>query len=273
MNTSLRVSTGCWSQLKYALLIPAFFFLFIFIYTPFTFQQDFNLASRNWTFHLLMMTCIMVCVLAITRTVFYFLYKYIHFKWWHYVMWCFGEVLVISFFFALYTSLFHIHEDARMPYFTALPFCFKFTLLTLFFPYLVSILLRIIANKGADIENATKAPDSPLVKLYDEHKRLKLTIDASAILYVAAESNYICIHYLENDREKTYMLRNSMKSFEEAASRYGIIRCHRSYFVNPRHIKLLSRSKEGLIYTEFTVDGVDKVPVSKMYYDALASSL
>lgn len=272
MNTSLRVSRGCWSQMKLSLLIPLFFFVFIFIYTPFSFKDDFVLAGKTWTFHLLMFTCIMVGILAITRLLFYFLYKNIEFKWWHYVLWCFGEVVVISLFFALYTSLFHLHQN-RMPFFTALPFCFKFTFLTLFYPYLVSMLLTVINNKGADIEKATKAPESPLVKLYDEHKRLKFTIDASAILYVGAEANYISIHYLENDREKTYMLRNSMKSFEEVAARYGIVRCHRSYFVNPRHIKLLSRDKEGVIYTEFSVEGVDRIPVSKMYYDSLSGML
>ena len=272
MNTSLRVSKGCWSQLKYSLLIPAFFFVFILVYNPFSFRLDYDIGGKSWTFHLLMLTCIMIVVLALARLVFYFLYKYISFKWWHYVIWCCGEVLVTSFFFALYTALFHIRSGG-MPYFNALASCLEFTVLTVIYPYLFSILSRVIVNKDADLANASKIHDESLVKLYDEHKRLKLTINPSAILYVGAEANYIRVHYLENGREKSFSIRNSMKSFEEPAARHGIVRCHRSFYVNPRHIKLLSRDRDGLIFTEFDVENVDRVPVSKMYYDNLASLL
>ena len=64
-----------------------------------------------------------------------------------------------------------------------------------------------------------------------------------------------------------------MKSFEADARKHGLVRCHRSYYVNPRHIKVLSRDKEGIIYTEFTRDDVGRIPVSKQYYDQLADLL
>ena len=64
-----------------------------------------------------------------------------------------------------------------------------------------------------------------------------------------------------------------MKSFEEPAQKHGIVRCHRSFYVNPRFIKLLSRGEDGIIYTVFNVQGMDRIPVSKMYYDNLASLL
>ena len=272
MNTVLRVSKHFWAQMKYAFLIPVFFFVFIIIYDPFSFKTEFQMGGKSWTFHLLMLTSIMIGVLAITRLGFYFLYKFIELKWGHYVIWCFGEVLVTSFFFALYTSLFHLNHD-RMPYFTALAVCLKYDYLVLCYPYLFAILSRIIRNKDLEIEEAGKAPEESLVKLYDEHKRLKLTIDPSAIVYVGAEANYIRIHYIENDREKTFVIRNSLKSFEEPAQKHGIVRCHRSFYVNPRFIKLLSRGEDGIIYTVFNVQGMDRIPVSKMYYDNLASLL
>jgi len=258
--------------MKYAIIFPIFFFCFISIYTPYSFRTLFDLGGKTWTFHLLMLSCIMMVVVALTRLVFYFLYKYIEFKWWHYVTWCLGEVIVTSLFFALYTSLFHL-RGVRMPYFQALSLSLEITFLTMIFPYLIAILLRVIENKNIDIEEASKQPEETLLKLYDEHKRLKLTIDPSAIFYVSASANYIDIHYEENDRVKVYQLRNSMKSFEAAAESHGFVRCHRSYFVNPRHIKVLSKNKEGVIYTEFTKEGVERVPVSKLYYDNLANLL
>lgn len=272
MNTPLRVSKGYGSQVKYAVLMPLFYFVFCFVYNPFSMSAIYNVGGKSWTFHLLMLTCIMVGTLALTRLVFSFLYKYIPFKWWHYAVWCLGETLVISFFFALYTSLFY-RKSGGMPYFTALPYCFKTVSLTLIYPYLLCILLRIVSNKNADLAEAGQKPEESLIKFYDEHKRLKLTIDPSAVLYVSADANYIKIHYIENDRVKAYQLRNSMKSLEGDAQRHGFVRCHRSYYVNPRHIKVLSRDREGVIYTEFTREGVGHIPVSKQYYDSLAKLL
>lgn len=272
MNTPLRVSKGYGSQVKYAVLMPLFYFVFCFVYNPFSMSAIYNVGGKSWTFHLLMLTSIMVGTLALTRLVFSFLYKYIPFKWWHYAVWCLGETLVTSFFFALYTSLFY-RKSGGMPYFTALPYCFKTVSLTLIYPYLLCILLRIVSNKNADLAEAGQKPEESLIKFYDEHKRLKLTIDPSAVLYVSADANYIKIHYIENDRVKAYQLRNSMKSLEGDAQRHGFVRCHRSYYVNPRHIKVLSRDREGVIYTEFTREGVGHIPVSKQYYDSLAKLL
>ena len=272
MNTPLRVTRGYGGQVKYAILLPAFFFAFIFIYEPFNFNHWYEVGGKSWPFHLLMLSCIMAGVLALTRLIFSFLYKYVPFKWWHYVVWCFGEVLVCALFFALYTTLFHL-KTGGVSYFTALPYCFKVVLMTLIYPYLIAMLLRVITNKTSDALEAAKGPEEGLVKFYDEHKRLKLTIDPSAILYVAADANYIKIHYLENDRTRTYQLRNSMKSFEEDARKHGLVRCHRSFYVNPRHIKVLSRGNDGIIYTEFIREGVSRVPVSKQYYQTLADML
>ena len=64
-----------------------------------------------------------------------------------------------------------------------------------------------------------------------------------------------------------------MKSFESDAAKHGFVRCHRSYYVNPRHVKLLSRGKDGIIYTEFIREGVSRIPVSKQYYQKLADML
>lgn len=272
MESILRVSKGYGNQVKYAAVLPVFFFFFIFVYTPFGFREFYAVGGKSWTFHLLMLSSIMIGVLAITRLLFSVLYKYVEFQWWHYLLWCVGEVLVTSFFFALYTALFYLGKGG-MPYFNALSYCFKIVFMTLIYPYVIAIALRIIDNKRKDLEEVAKEPEDKLIKFYDEHKRLKLTIDPAAVLFIAADENYIKINYLENDRVRVYQLRNSMKSFESDAAKHGFVRCHRSYYVNPRHVKLLSRGKDGIIYTEFIREGVSRIPVSKQYYQKLADML
>ena len=269
MNTVLRLSKGYPSQLVYVVLLPMFFFFFCFVYDPFSFQGVYYVGGKSSAFHLLMLSCIMLVTLAITRLIFSALYAHLTFRWWHYAIWCCGEALVVSFFFALYTTLFYA---GRMPYYMSLPLCMRLTFLTLFYPYIILILLRIIHNKVVDYESKTAGTEDSLVKFYDEHQKLKFTIDPAAIIYISAETNYVKIHYLENERVKEYLLRNSMKALEPVSEGHGLFRCHRSYFVNPHYIKVLSREKDGII-AEFKIDNVGKIPVGKHFYDQLADLL
>ena len=136
----------------------------------------------------------------------------------------------------------------------------------------MKLLVREIDNLNAAMLERERAADSSLMKFYDEFKRLKLTIAPSALLYINAEGNYVKIHYLENGRVRDYLLRSSMKNLEEIAGRHGLVRCHRSYYINPKHVKLLSRGKEQIV-AEMQEDGVQKIPVSPQYYQRLSDML
>ncbi len=265
------MSKGIFSQIKNALLLSLFFFVFISVYRPFGFYDFYDVGGESPTHHLVMLTLIMFGVLTLTRFLFAILYKYSLFLWWHYVIWCFGEATVTALFFGLYTTLYYARAGG-IPYFNSVSYCLQVVTLTLVYPYLFSILLRIIANKTYDLENKDLAKEDSMVKFYDEHKRLKLTVASSSIIYVSAEANYIDIHYIEMDKVRSFLLRNSMKSIENTPGT-GLVRCHRSYFVNPKYIRVLSRDKEGIISVEFTLDSIGRIPVSKQYYDKLANLL
>ena len=110
------------------------------------------------------------------------------------------------------------------------------------------------------------------MRFFDEHKRLKLSIASSSILYVRSESNYVKIIYLDSGKVRDYMLRASMKSLEAIGSK-ALVRCQKSYFVNPEHITVLRKDSEGFIFAEMNIEGAPPVPVSKKNYDNLAALL
>ena len=267
MNTQLRIGKKYRSQLLYVLLLPAFFVGFCSLYNPFGMKEFYQVGGMNFGFHFLMLAAILMAVLALTRLVFSALYKHIPFKWWHYVVWCFGEVFVFSLFMALYTTLFYA---GQYNYFVILSKCFKFAYLILIFPYLFLCMMQVILNKDADL-NAE--PAETLVKFYDEHKRLKLTIDPTAIICIQADANYVIIRYMDADRIKEFMLRASMKSVEHTVGGHGLVRCHRSYFVNPRYVKMLSKNRDGMITAELLLPEVASIPVSKQFYQQLSELL
>ena len=120
--------------------------------------------------------------------------------------------------------------------------------------------------KRADVEQ------DRMLRLTDENQKLKLVIASSSVVYIAAEENYVRIHYYEGIRLKDYALRNSMKAVETLVEGKGLVRCHRSYMLNPLHVKALSKGKEGVIEAEMDA-GCPPVPVSKRYYDNLSSLL
>ena len=112
-----------------------------------------------------------------------------------------------------------------------------------------------------------------LVRFTDNTGRLKLVIAHDVILFVEAQENYISIHYMEGEKLKEYSLRQSMRGIEELMEKHGIIRCQRSYFVNPQHVKVLRRDKEGFIQAELDVAQSKSVPVSPKYYEQLSKLL
>lgn len=270
MPTSMNLPAGFTYHLLYVLLLPTFFICFCSVYDPFAVKDLYSVGGKTFFFHFLMLTSIMMGVMVITRVIFSLLYKVLTMQLWHYLLWCFGEVIVISFFHALYTTLFFGHE---LPYFMALPICFKICSLVLIYPYALLIMARELTNKDQMLVMKDSLSENSLVKFYDEHKRLKLTIDPSALLYISAEANYVKIHYLENDKVREFLLRNSMKRLEETVSKHGLVRCHRSYCVNPKHIKVLRRNKDGIIIAEMIEDGLRKIPVSRQYYEYLSELL
>ena len=267
MNTQLRIGKTYRSQLPYVVLLPAFFASFSFLYNPFGMKDFYQIGGMGFGFHFIMLTCILLAVLAVTRLIFSALYRHIPFRWWHYLVWCFGEVFVASLFFALYTTLFYGGERS---YFVVFPSCFKFAFLILIYPYLFLCLLQIIRNKEADLHTT---PSDALVKFYDEHKRLKLTIDPSAIICIQADANYVNIRYMDAERVKEFLLRASMKSVENTVSGHGLVRCHRSFFINPRYVKMLSKNKEGMITAQLLLPEMDAIPVSKQFYQQLSELL
>lgn len=257
-------------QMLYIVLVPAFFVGFCIYYNPFDIKGFFSIDDFGHSFHIVMLACIIFANLLIFRLLFLTVQKYWNMNLYEYLFWCLIEIFAAACFLALYTDLIF---GKSMNYLQSLGFSIQISYLVLIYPYAFLILWQLFRRQKESTEEKALADENALVKFYDERKKLKLTISSSSILFVTAEFNYVRINYIDSGRVKVFMLRNSMKSLAENAASYGIVRCQRSYFVNPRRIRILRRDKEGYITAELDVDGIQPVPVSKQYYDSLASLL
>jgi DNA-binding LytR/AlgR family response regulator len=255
------------SQLLYILGIPIFFLTFMLVYKPTAATRLLDMGSNMLGFNCTIIMCILLGVMIISRVLMLVLYHYQRrLDWLRYIYWEIAELITMSLFTALYmTLMFH----GEFQYFHILGQCIYFLLLISIYPYIIFNIAMAFAGQKED--NAQF--DDSLMRFVDSTQRVKLMIASSAVLYIKAEENYVHIRYLEGERLKDYPLRASMKSLEELMHKHGLIRCQRSYYINPQHIKVLRRDKEGMISAELNTPLAQPIPVSPRYYEELAKWL
>ena len=126
MGQVFRFPRTVYPNLVYVVLLPVFFMTFCLVYNPFDIQGFYaGAGGKTSAFHLVMLSCIQLGVLALTRLVFFFLNRKASLPWWRYLAWCFFEICMLSAFMALYTTLFF---GEALPFFPASSRCFKFAL-------------------------------------------------------------------------------------------------------------------------------------------------
>lgn len=254
------------TQIWHFLMMPAFFIAFILLYRPFDARTFLDAGRELFSFNLTICTCIILVCMVASRLSFYYIWRKRHISYISYGFYCLAEIFLLSLFCALYIWLI---SRRVAPYFNVLGNCLQICLMCLIIPYVVLTLVFMLIEAG---KRPVEVDNDALVRFTDSQQRLKLVIASSAILFIEAEENYVRIHYLESGLEKEYVLRNSMKTIDELVSRFGLVRSHRSYIVNPAHVKILRKDKEGVILAELDA-GTKEIPVSKKFYDRLSSIL
>lgn len=255
-------------QIWYFLIVPFYFLAFVLIYMPSGLVSLLDMPVGRFEYNLTTISLMMFAVIFIFRMIFYSLRSVLHLNWWWYIVWCAGEVFIVSVCASLY--LYSAYERAG-DFFELFLDVSTFIYLICVVPY--AIFCLALSNYGRMKFPDKVDPVDSLVRFTDENLKLKLVVASSAVMFVQADENYIRINYLEGDAVKEYVLRNSMKGIEPLAVKHGFLRCHRSYFVNPAHVELLRKDKDGAVYAQFGALKGRQIPVSRKYYDAVASVL
>lgn len=256
-------------MLAHVLVIPSFLLFFVLIYSPGWIVDMLDMNAGMHTFNLLMVMCIVLGVLCASRIPVTSVRKYLsNFSWFRYILWCLAELALMSAFVALYLTLMAKQYTGIVSYFSTLGWTLALVGSIVIYPYLLLNFLFAVLEKPEQ-----QPAEDELVRLHDSTQQLKLVVASSAIVYIEASTNYVIIKYTEGERVKDYQLRNTMKTLEPQLRKHGIIRCQRSFFINPRHVTALRKDKEGLIVAELDIQGVRSIPVSPNYYDNLSKLL
>ena len=264
MNTFPRKLTTLGTELWHIVIIPIFFLVFAALYRPVGLDALLGMDRGLYSFNVTILSAIILGCLAITRFIHYFLRNVLYKNWWTYILWCLMELLVMSLFCALYITL--MLNDGSS-FFEQVRNSLMWLAVILIFPYTVLTLVFINISL---LERSPGTPDDDsLVRFYDHNHQLKFVVAESALLYVAAEENYVRIYYLDNAQVKDYQLRSSMTAIEPVMTKAGLFRCQRSYYINPSHIKALRKDQGSSVSAELDTSGIS-IPVSRKFYDALS---
>ena len=182
---------------------------------------------------------------------------------------CALEVVLSAGFTALYLWLMSGQAEVYF-WFFGLSLLYLFVLMLI--PYAIIGFYFVMKEKDNQIMNRSRDASKEKIRFIDERDNLKLVVAGDAVLYIQSEENYLKICYLEQNEVKFCTIRSSMKRIEDLCARNGLVRCHRSYFVNKIHVQALQKDKE-FTYAVLDVPSASRVPVSKNYYEQITSLL
>lgn len=270
MKNQFKIFSKFGIQMLYIIIIPFFFLAFVVIYEPFGILQSPIATTRTfYQFNIAMIMCIILLVIITSRVLVHSFRNKINVDKSFYRLLMVAEIVTISLFTALYVTLI---TKGQVTYFSALLYSTLYLFSILIYPYLL-LELALLLKDANEAKNYTEINEGERIRFYDDRKALKFVVSASSILFIEAQENYVLIHYLDGEQIKTYQLRTTMKKIDESLSFSGLIRCHRSYFVNPNRINALRKDKDNMIYAELNDKTNTSIPISKKYYEDVSAKL
>jgi len=257
-----------WGNIIRLVLFTAIFALvFINVYAPFGADSYLKLSGIRLFLYSSFVILTGIGVVVISRLIMFLYSRKKILNYWRYILWVTSEILVMAFVYCIYVKFILADPRDFMIIFsasiknTALIILIPYTILWLFFSW------QDNATKLAqlqEMEGPLKSKNIGMIPFRDEKGSLRLSIQMADLLYLEAADNYVSVHYLQRGKVQRFMVRNSMKTYEEQFSNSSIIRCHRSYMVNLEKVDIIRKEKDGL-HLELDSDSPISLLVSKTY--------
>jgi DNA-binding LytR/AlgR family response regulator len=241
-----------------------FAYIFINIYRPFGYNNWYKIQEWKLMIASAVVVLTGMIIIILSRLVLLHLKKTHEITYGVFIWFVTAEIILMG---AFYTSLevFILH-DTRSP-FNLMFNAIQNTSLILLIPYTLSFLFFAwtdIKKKFDQMLHQFRDPSDIFIPFKDEKGNLKITIKCSNVLYLESNDNYVNIHYTDNGKRKTYMIRSSLKQYESELESYPVYRNHRKFSINIKNVKLLIKEKKGF---ELVINSEqeEKIPVSRSY--------
>ena len=265
------------NQIFMVLFVPFFALVFINLYRPLDFDRiddsflrafDISREARVQLITMMMVFGGMV-IAAVSRAIMWLYAKKSTMTYIGYILWIFGELLAMATAFTLATLL----TDTTRTVTELFKNSFVKTFLIVFIPYALCYIyfiwqenMRELSALRKQIERDETVLQKAYVQILDEKGEMRLSVRRENLLLIESADNYVCVYYLNGDKTKKTMVRNTLSRVAEHLQGSRVVRCHRSYMINLEHAKVMHRDKEG-VFVELGIEGVPDVPISRTYAD------
>ena len=267
------------NSFKFIAFVVVFAFTFILIFAPFGTPKFEAVDSKeSFAAHAALVSAIGLIVLIISRLLLFFVCKKNDMvSYFTYIGWVVGEIVAISLFCNLYAWLVGtVRYGLHIGYFQIIGDTLLYCTSILVIPYIITTLFFELADRNMYIERfrkrlgvtAEKDDNTQQLLFTDEKGNLKLSVHIDSLFYIEAADNYVNICYKNKERTTKFCLRNTLKNIETMDFSEDLVRCHRSYIINFKKVKILKKEKTGL-FVELDDKDIPDIPVSKTYAQQL----
>ena len=263
------------NQIFMILFVPLFALIFISIYRPFDFDRVGDILNAHIDISLEAMVLLVALIMAVSGMAIGALSRLIMgaytkrhtLTYIGYILWILGEIVVMATLF----TLFSFFTDIAKPMPELFRNSFTKTVLIVFIPYTLSYIYFILKDKIRElralrqqIEKDETILQKAYIQILDEKGEMRLSIRRENLVMIESADNYVCVHYLSDQKVKKSMVRNTLNRVAEHLQGTRIVRCHRSYMINLDHAQVLHRDKEG-VFVELGIEGMPDIPISRTY--------
>ena len=252
--------------------------VFLVIYSPYSDTAWFGLAKSDSFLLTTTFVVVSVLFLVISRMLMFFTSKnnMVKMTYLKYSLWLLGEIILIGVFHAVLSIVYVELTEFSVSFIVTKSILI--TLLALGVPYVVSAMwitindmrntLLVTDTNNIATDGEAIAQNIDIINIADNKGVLKLSVKLDNLYYIKAEDNYTIVNYTKNGLLNRYMIRCKIQTIEDNFSNTPLMRCHRTYIVNTQKIKVLRHESDGF-YMDFDFDGIDPIPVSKTYSEAV----
>lgn len=248
---------------RFLLIVVVFVFCLIFlnVFEPFNIGRWYSDSGFIKFLRLSSYGFVIAIVFLFTQFPLRKFFKITEFKIKTYLIWLIIEIALINLVYII------LYGNPIGNFINDLEFSLKYTLLSIWLPYSFAILIVYFRNHRIEIEslktNANKPAEKRLIVFRDENGKIKFSVLASDLLLIESTDNYVSIFYILQNKLQRKLLRNTLKNLEEMLKENAIIRCHRSFMVNPANVEFMQKNGKKL---HIKIKHFDKsIPVSEKY--------
>ncbi|KAF0238400.1 MAG: response regulator [Prolixibacteraceae bacterium] len=256
---------------RFLLILVVFVFSVIFlnVFQPFNIARWYSDSGFIQFLRLSSYGFVIAIVFLYTQFPLRRIFKIHEFKIKSYLLWLLIEIALINlvYIFLYGNPIGNFRND--------LIFSLKYTLMSIWLPYSFAILIVYYKNQRDEIaslkSNANKPTEKRSIIFKDENDKIKFSVLSKDLLLLESTDNYVSVFYFIDNKVHRKLLRNTLKNMEEMLKENSILRCHRSFMVNPTKVEFMQKEGKKL---KLKLNHFDKpIPVSEKYSTPFLSFL